>query len=327
MPVVSIVIPTYRRAALLAGALDSVLAQTFTDFEVLVCDNGNEREVADLVARHGDPRLRYCPRETNVGMLPNALGGLRDAVAPFVMKLDDDDRLHPDALARLTAPLAAHPDVTMVFGRLRLVGPDGAPHAHLQAAYDSLAGRRELAEGYYRPFGAMAARGTTNLAGAMVRRDTLDLERFPLEVATAYDLFICLCAAADSAAAYFVDAPVVDYMVHPKSDTATNAARQLRGQVAALDHASASGRYADGDLFQVLAAEACVRLGRELLRAGETREARSVLSRAQRTTPSAECAKLLAVSMTPARLGKRVMGARAAAYQAREAALAGPSSS
>ncbi len=310
MPSVSIVIPTYHRAALLADALASIAAQTFADYEVLVCDNGNEPEIADLVAGMNDDRFRYFPRETNVGMLSNALAGFGDARGTFVMKLDDDDRLHPAALARLIEPLTHHADVTMVFGRLRLVGSDGTPDVNLQRTYDSLAGRDELTEGRYQPFGSMAAHSTTNLAGAIVRRTCLDLEHFPPDVATAYDLFICLCAAADGAACHYVDDVIVDYMIHPASDTNTHAVRQLSGQIAALDRASASGRSNDVNDFDAITAVVCVRLGRELLRAGRTREARGALARAYRISRSIESTRLCAISLFPARLGQLALKAR-----------------
>ena len=60
-PVLSIIIPTYNRIKTLPQAIDSVLAQTFTDFELLICDDGSTDDTAELVAGIDDPRVRWLP--------------------------------------------------------------------------------------------------------------------------------------------------------------------------------------------------------------------------------------------------------------------------
>jgi len=99
-PVVSVVIPTYRRPALLTRAIASVLAQTSGDLEVLVVDDGPSDPAADVVRRAGDVRLRYLRHDATRGAGAARNTGLRDARGEFVAFLDDDDTWLPSKLAR-----------------------------------------------------------------------------------------------------------------------------------------------------------------------------------------------------------------------------------
>jgi GT2 family glycosyltransferase len=89
-PLVSIVIPTYRRSDLLWDSIASCLLQTFEDFEVLIVENGDSDEAEAVVRGFGDPRLRYlyCPRK---GAAAARNFGLNQAVGRYIVIHDDDD--------------------------------------------------------------------------------------------------------------------------------------------------------------------------------------------------------------------------------------------
>jgi len=99
-PAVSIVIPTYNRAELLGRAIRSVLGQSFTDFELLVVDDGSTDGTSGVVANFRDGRIRYIPlaRNTGAGAARNA--GIRVARGQFVAFQDSDDEWLPGKLAK-----------------------------------------------------------------------------------------------------------------------------------------------------------------------------------------------------------------------------------
>ena len=66
-PLVSVVIPTYNRAHLLKDAIQSVLVQTFTDFEIIIVDDGSTDDTRELINSFDDPRIRYVKQE-NAGV-------------------------------------------------------------------------------------------------------------------------------------------------------------------------------------------------------------------------------------------------------------------
>ena len=102
----SIVIPTYNRADLIDLTLDSVLAQTFAEFEVLVVDDGSTDHTAAVVRAYTDSRLHYLPKiNEERGAARNY--GLARAQGEYVLFLDSDDLLHPSHLVTLHAAIRA----------------------------------------------------------------------------------------------------------------------------------------------------------------------------------------------------------------------------
>ena len=96
----TVVIPTYNRAGFIADTIRSVLAQTFTAFEIVVVDDGSKDNTAEVVRQFVDPRVQYHFKENGErGMARNY--GLARAQGEYVLFLDSDDLLHPNHLATL----------------------------------------------------------------------------------------------------------------------------------------------------------------------------------------------------------------------------------
>lgn len=105
-PFFSIIIPTYNRADLIGLTLDSVLAQTFGQLEILVVDDGSQDNTAEVVSRFTAPHLHYFHKENaERGAARNY--GLARAQGNYVIFLDSDDRLHPNHLATLHTKIQA----------------------------------------------------------------------------------------------------------------------------------------------------------------------------------------------------------------------------
>jgi glycosyltransferase involved in cell wall biosynthesis len=114
MPRVSVIIPTYRRPYLLGPAIQSVLNQTFQDFEIVIVDDNSGDDTEQVVSSFRDPRIRYIAHRTNwrVGAARNT--GVLNSSAPLVAFLDDDDEWFPDKLRRQVALLDSSARVTGV---------------------------------------------------------------------------------------------------------------------------------------------------------------------------------------------------------------------
>lgn len=99
-PLVSVVVPTRDRVAMLMRAIDSVLAQTCGDFEVIVVDDASSDETLQRLAAHPDPRIRSLP-SVAAGGAPRARNrGIAAARGRYVAFLDDDDEWLPHKLER-----------------------------------------------------------------------------------------------------------------------------------------------------------------------------------------------------------------------------------
>jgi glycosyltransferase involved in cell wall biosynthesis len=106
---VTVAIPTYNRAALLRETLESVLAQTHSNFHLLISDNASTDETADVVASYCDTRIEYVRREYNIGMNANFNHLIELTETEFLTLLPDDDLLYPDYLHSVLDVLQRNP--------------------------------------------------------------------------------------------------------------------------------------------------------------------------------------------------------------------------
>jgi glycosyltransferase involved in cell wall biosynthesis len=113
-PFFSIVIPTYNRAGKLKFTLDSVIAQTFTDFEVLVMDDGSTDNTETVVEAFHDPRIRYEWAPNSGGPATPRNRGIDAARADWVCFLDADDLWYPDKLKKVAEVVSSSVSLDLV---------------------------------------------------------------------------------------------------------------------------------------------------------------------------------------------------------------------
>jgi len=123
---VSVVIPSYNRAYCIATTVDSVLAQTHKNLEILIVDDGSSDGTRDLIAERyrGEPRVRYI-HQANAGVSAARNHGLRLATGQFVSLLDSDDIWLPWKVEAQLRCLEALPTAGMIWTDMDAIGPDG----------------------------------------------------------------------------------------------------------------------------------------------------------------------------------------------------------
>ncbi|MFP5272033.1 glycosyltransferase family 2 protein [Coleofasciculus sp.] len=114
MSKVSVCIPTYNRANYLVNSVNSVLSQTYKDFELIICDDGSTDDTPTVVSQWDDSRIRYVRHENNIGRSKNMRSGFDAAQGDYFIKFDDDDALTPEFLEKTVAVLEAEPTVDFV---------------------------------------------------------------------------------------------------------------------------------------------------------------------------------------------------------------------
>lgn len=115
IPRFSIVMPAYNTERFIGEAIDSVIAQTEPDWELIVVDDGSTDATAAVVAGIEDGRIRMM-KQPNAGVSAARNTGMESAGGRFVLFLDSDDRMRPDALRRLGAAQDASPDICVAYG-------------------------------------------------------------------------------------------------------------------------------------------------------------------------------------------------------------------
>jgi len=124
MPAVSVIIPTYNRSQLVKEACQSVLRQTFADFEVIVVDDGSTDGTSSVIRQIEDSRVKYLYKD-NGGQSSARNLGLVSATGEYVAFLDSDDLWPPRYLATLAAQLGANKEYGAAYTRVIELRPDG----------------------------------------------------------------------------------------------------------------------------------------------------------------------------------------------------------
>ena len=113
-PLVSVVVPVFNCVAFIDAAVQSILAQTFSDFELLVSDNASTDGTWEALQRYTvDPRVRLSRHASNVAATVNFKAVTDLATGEFIKLVCADDLLYPDCLAVQVAALTAHPSAAL----------------------------------------------------------------------------------------------------------------------------------------------------------------------------------------------------------------------
>ena len=126
-PLVSVCIPTYKGAAFLPAAIDSVLHQTYPHFEIWVVDDNSPDDTQTVVSQYSDPRVRYLRNAGNLGPEGNWNRCLELAHGKYFKLLPHDDLLAADCLEKQVAVLEEDTAgaIALVFGSRQIIDPHG----------------------------------------------------------------------------------------------------------------------------------------------------------------------------------------------------------
>jgi glycosyltransferase involved in cell wall biosynthesis len=203
-PRVSVCIPTYSRAAELEQAIESVLGQSFPDFELIVGDDSGTGALEGVVRRFNDPRIRYVRHERNFGMGENWNQCLDRARGRLLTLLMDDDRWLPRFLEATVQAFDEDPTLGVVFtnhyfeenGRLRLRDCPVLP-------------------GRYAAFLPLALRFKPAPASATVLTQDVWKAVRPMPNLLTADVILQLRAAVTGSVFRYLDEPLMIYRCHP----------------------------------------------------------------------------------------------------------------
>lgn len=189
---VSVVMSVFNGEAFLAEALESVLDQTFADFEFLIVDDGSHDGTAEILQTFSDRdrRIRILNQD-NRGLAVSLSRGISEACGRYVARMDADDISMPDRFAKQVAYLDRHPSVGVVGGAVLQIDTDGKPCGAIELPTDSERIRSQIARQ------SPIAHPT-----AMIRRKILDdvgAYRSAFRYAQDYDLWLRISEKAELA--------------------------------------------------------------------------------------------------------------------------------
>jgi glycosyltransferase involved in cell wall biosynthesis len=164
-PEVSVILPTYNRAAYLPAAVESVLSQSFRSLELIVVDDGSTDETLHVIKQFSDERLIYL-RQENRGRSFARNRAIGQARGRFIAFLDSDDEYLPGKLKLQVAFMREHPDVGMLYTSAVCIDKDGNPIPYAYSA--SVGGSIYCDVAFFVPV-------TVTLPTVIVRKEVLDV--------------------------------------------------------------------------------------------------------------------------------------------------------
>lgn len=282
-PAVSVVMPAWNRVGAIRMAVESVLRQTFTDFELLVVDDGSTDGTMDSLTGITDPRLRCLANPHNMGPSAARNTGIRAARGDWVAFQDSDDEWLPRKLEMQMARLAkAGPEVVACYTGMGIVGlaqpelaqSDRNRRATLRYIPDL---KEPKVEGALRE--ALLARSFISTQMLMARRSALlDIGGFDAALPALVD-WDCVIRLSEHGTFAFVDAPLVLQYFSENSITHSNAKRMQARTLILQKHQVALSAYP-----QVMAGHH-VAIAGEQRRLGDIAGARVSIDAARRLCP------------------------------------------
>ncbi len=126
MPKVSVLMPAYNVEKYVAESIDSILNQTFTDFEFIIINDGSTDNTAKIIRQYSkhDKRIKFIDNKKNRGIISVRNQGLDLCTGKYIALIDSDDIALPHRLAIQVEYLDTHPNVGVVSGWIKLFGPD-----------------------------------------------------------------------------------------------------------------------------------------------------------------------------------------------------------
>lgn len=138
-PLISVVMPAYNAQQHLAEAMQSVLAQTYENFEVILIDDGSSDNTLEIARSFADPRIKIVKNETNLGLVNTLNKALSFCKGDYIARMDADDICVPDRFGLQVEFLQQHADVGVVGGAIRFFDNIATPYTfQFPTAHDDI---------------------------------------------------------------------------------------------------------------------------------------------------------------------------------------------
>lgn len=235
MPAVSVILTSCEQPAYLDEAIRAIRSQTFSDFELLVCDDASGPHVQQVIARHAteDTRLRLLRAPHRGGVFANLMQGLQAATAPLLSYCNDDDAWEPTFLAAATSALRDHPTAVLAFSDHYIM--DEAGLVDLDASDENTRrwGRDRLPGGLHEPFIdlAVVAQAVPMAMCTVFRRDVINNAAMASQSGGHCDLWLAYLASRTGGAAVYLPQRLMRYRVRRDGMTASRDPRSAEASI------------------------------------------------------------------------------------------------
>lgn len=137
MPKISVVMPVYNGEKYLRETMDSVLNQTFGDFEFIIINDASKDSTEEIIKSYGDDRIVYLKNEQNLGVAGSLNRGLDAAKGEYIARIDADDIAMPQRFEKQVTFMDAHPEIGVCGSCVRIFEEDGSERDFIYSETDA----------------------------------------------------------------------------------------------------------------------------------------------------------------------------------------------
>jgi glycosyltransferase involved in cell wall biosynthesis len=221
-PRVTIILTVYQRTDLLRFALESALAQTYQNFEIIIADDSGSESAKEVCQPYVDgKRVHYRPNPTTLGIALSLRAAIGQARGTYLAVLNDDDVWGPEFLSTLVPALEADPRCVLGFSDHWIMDDNGELDVTETDINTARYGRATLPEGIVLDAATLVLihNGVPLAMAALFRKDALDLSLLTPDVAGAYDLWISCVLASLGRPFFYTPKRLTRYRVHSRMET------------------------------------------------------------------------------------------------------------
>lgn len=284
---ISVCIPTFNRHNLLPYAIDSVLQQSYQDFELIICDDGSSDGTPDLMSQYTDSRIKYIRHNKNIGKSNNMRSGFDAAQGEYFIKFDDDDRLTPDFLYRTAAILDQDSSIDFVGTDHWIIDINNIRQQKETQDNSHRWGRTNLIEGIVDNLLEVVFINQSFQVGAtLFRRQTLQELGFMLpniQNCEDNDLFVRLALAEKKG--YYLSELLMEYRYHAEQQGIHRAMPYLFDKIRYLESYQFESKKLE-QIRQNRLAETKLLLGLRLIETGENQKGRELVLAGRSFSPT-----------------------------------------
>jgi glycosyltransferase involved in cell wall biosynthesis len=124
-PKITVLLPVYNAAQFLRQAIDSILSQTFSDFELLIVNDGSTDSSAEIISSYSDSRIRVLKNEKNIGLIASLNRGIAETKGKYIARMDADDISLPDRLQQQVTKMESDPGIAVLSSFVDFMNVDG----------------------------------------------------------------------------------------------------------------------------------------------------------------------------------------------------------
>lgn len=223
---VSVIMPTYNHGKLIGNAIESVLNQTFQNYEIIIIDNYSEDNTKEIINSYNDTRIKYLKFRNNGIIAASRNLGIKESKGEWVAFLDSDDVWYPSKLEKVKQVIIANPEVILVCHNERQIN-NGVPGRILPCGpFFNNMYERLLFEGNKLLTSAVVAKRDIllSIGGFSVENKFVTVED--------YEYWIRLAKVGDF---HFINEVLGEFHIHGKN-TSLNAERHARALISVVSH-------------------------------------------------------------------------------------------